>query len=493
VLKSVLQPPEEEYYQAPIVYVDYTRSQLSPAIQSCLSIQPNTVICHVYDLNAGLTQANELTGFHAGFGGAFHAGIEVYGGEWAYGVAGVDCELPRSTTSHAYKCSVILGNTHLDRVGVAKMLKVLVDEWEGGKYDTLGKNCCSFAAELCERLGCQPLPPWVDRLPKTLHSAQQAGVAAQLRVQSITHETAQYAQELHSKAQPHLEYAADVGNQVLVASRDAIEKVDRHASNFMHGLWENVYSAAEKVKERWNGTEDAEERSERILQELPVEHGTPDHQSGFHHHHPVIRQASFNAPPSALAMLHSHGDTNSMLSGYQSFDSSSTLPAYPGSDYGVNTMPSLVPHSITAVPHPAPAGQQLPYATPQQAANPFDPKHTPSAGSAIAAPSIANFTGRADSIYRVDSISSQGSAHYANRHQQAVPAAPTPRRGNSSILPTSQSRGPVTVLPTKESFVLPRQESFGNSSHRGSIAAGPSRESRPFQSGLSRPMPLGFQ
>jgi hypothetical protein len=196
----------------------------------------------VYDLNAGFTQANELTGFHAGFGGAFHVGVEVYGGEWSYGVAGVCCELPRSNTGHTYKCSVIVGNTELDRKGVAEVLKSLVDGWHGAGYDTLGHNCLKFATKLCERLGCGELPTWVDRLPNMLHGGKQAGIGSFYRMQSVAQETSQYAQELHSKAQPHFEYAANLGSQMLVASRDAMRKADQHTQTLLATLWESVQS-----------------------------------------------------------------------------------------------------------------------------------------------------------------------------------------------------------------------------------------------------------
>jgi len=386
VLQAVYTPPGAEAgeWQAPIVYVDYTRNQLSPAVLSCLEVRPNTVILHVYDLNAGLTQANELTGFHAGIGGAFHAGVEVYGGEWAYGVCGVDCELPRSTTCHAYKCSVIVGCTALDRRGVAEVLKLLVDEWYGTDYDTLGRNCCNFAAVFCERLGCESLPPWVDRFPRLLHGGQQAGLQAKSQMQAITTRTSQYAQETLIKAQPHVEYAAEKGNEMILASRAAMAQADQHAQRWMAGLWENVHSAVQHVRNRNATIESVDEEAE----EDSLESTSPIHQGTMSE---SPNPSLFGPLPALTTPRGFSTDTTSTLPAYPGFDTQSNLVAlnYPPLDCysgGVNTMPSLVSASAPSTHR----GTQVFHTSSEQATNVFTSTSSAPVGThSYAAPSAA--------------------------------------------------------------------------------------------------------
>lgn len=139
------------------------------------------VLLHVYDLNNGFRRANKVTSRgRVAVGGAFHAGVEVFGSEWSYGCCGVDASAPRAVhgNPHTYYCTIPLGRTLLDRTAFATLAWSMCQQWRGADYELFGRNCCGFASELCRRLGVQPVPDWVSRLPRLLHAGQRAGSAA---------------------------------------------------------------------------------------------------------------------------------------------------------------------------------------------------------------------------------------------------------------------------------------------------------------------------
>jgi len=135
------------------------------------NITDSTVLLHVYDLeewegtnDAIVCPINEMT-----IGGAFHAGVEVYGHEWSYGKRGVISQLPRTAEDHIYRCSIPLGVTKHSPREVAHLLTQLCREWRGGDYDLFSHNCCSFAAEFCRQLGVGDVfPAWIDRFARLL-------------------------------------------------------------------------------------------------------------------------------------------------------------------------------------------------------------------------------------------------------------------------------------------------------------------------------------
>jgi hypothetical protein len=140
-------------------------------------IGPDTVLLNVYDLES-FRGANKVLAFaidESALGGAFHAGVEIFGGEWSYGSSGVKCEQPRAADGHIYRCTVALGNTALSPREVATILHELCQAWRGHEYDLLSRNCCSFAAAFCGRLGAGPMPPWVDRFARVLSHGRSIG------------------------------------------------------------------------------------------------------------------------------------------------------------------------------------------------------------------------------------------------------------------------------------------------------------------------------
>jgi len=139
-----------------------------------------TVLLHVYDLHEDLQGTNGMLAFTLedfAMGGLFHVGVEVFGSEWSYGYIGVCCDPPRTLEAHEYRCTVVLGPTHLNSREVAGAVYDMCQSWSGREYDIISRNCCSFATEFCSRLGVGTLPPWVDRFARALDHGKKLGRA----------------------------------------------------------------------------------------------------------------------------------------------------------------------------------------------------------------------------------------------------------------------------------------------------------------------------
>jgi len=169
----------ETYQKPPPVRLKDVNGRDVPMFHGGLPQQ--AVVLNVYDLSDDFQDANDMLSF--GFedlklGGAFHAGVEILGTEWAYGFCGVVCAAPRIAADHIYRCGVIVGNTTLSRHQISFVLQEFCHTWRGGDYDLLGRNCCSFSTALLAKLGVGPMPAWVDRLARVLHQGRAAGLAA---------------------------------------------------------------------------------------------------------------------------------------------------------------------------------------------------------------------------------------------------------------------------------------------------------------------------
>lgn len=163
-----LQPGET---QGEPFFVDENRNELCPEVVEELLVGPSLVIVNLYDLSENFVRANAVTGLQAGAGGAFHCGVEVYGGEWSYGTFGVVVDPPRLQTHHIYSCSLILGTTRLQALEVGNLLHELAETWRAIDYNILSCNCCSFAHDVCKRLGVDRIPAWIDRFARLGHQA----------------------------------------------------------------------------------------------------------------------------------------------------------------------------------------------------------------------------------------------------------------------------------------------------------------------------------
>lgn len=127
------------------------------------------VMLNVYDLDESWLKTNKIFGRVLGVGGAFHAGVEVYGTEIAFGCDGIWCHDPRGDTNHVFRESVVLGKTGMSPEAIERLVRTqLSPAWTGESYHLLNRNCCSFAKELCANLVEKPVPGWIDRLARSL-------------------------------------------------------------------------------------------------------------------------------------------------------------------------------------------------------------------------------------------------------------------------------------------------------------------------------------
>lgn len=178
VLRQINTPqqPSSDQHQAKPMMLNLLKQEIVD-----VELSSQTTFLHVYDVHSAVQMANDYLAFYLeeiSVGGAFHAGIEVFGSEWAYGKSGVSGSVPRTVEGHIYRCSIFLGKTHLTPQEFAVELHELCQIWSGKDYDILGRNCCGFACDLCERLGVGPVPAWIDRFARMLHKGRTASRAA---------------------------------------------------------------------------------------------------------------------------------------------------------------------------------------------------------------------------------------------------------------------------------------------------------------------------
>lgn len=129
--------------------------------------ESNAVLLHVYDLNEDWLEANDIFRETWEFGGAFHAGVEIYGREWSFNREGIYYSAPRTHEVHVYRTTVLIGYTKYSREEVTCILEdEMHHSWPGKSYNLLARNCCSFARAFCKRITRRSIPDWVDRLPR---------------------------------------------------------------------------------------------------------------------------------------------------------------------------------------------------------------------------------------------------------------------------------------------------------------------------------------
>jgi len=135
------------------------------------------VYLHIYDVSQedGIRKLNKVLAHKYSplkLGGVFHAGVEINGLEWSYGMSqietlpGLSCVLPKQHPSHRYRQSVKLHRSKLSPEEVADLISQLAEEYPGHDYNLLRRNCCHFADDLCQRIGAGRIPGWVHRLAR---------------------------------------------------------------------------------------------------------------------------------------------------------------------------------------------------------------------------------------------------------------------------------------------------------------------------------------
>lgn len=136
------------------------------------TLKGNEVLLNVYDLGERESMRKINTASAAIGGGVYHAGVEIFGVEFAYGATeitgtGVTKCYPRCHPGHTYRSTVMMGQTKFSEFKVNKIMERLVDEWQGNEYHFIRKNCLDFSNALCQELGVGKIPGWVDRYGRT--------------------------------------------------------------------------------------------------------------------------------------------------------------------------------------------------------------------------------------------------------------------------------------------------------------------------------------
>jgi len=172
---------EHERRPAPSPSLDEDAKEQQVALVSAPKPKPTEeglpVYVHIYDVSQeeSIQKINKWLASRYSplkFGGVFHAGVEVNGLEWSYGMSfsesmpGISCVEPRMHPAHTYRQTVQLRHTKLSAEEIAELLSQLIEDYPGDDYCLLRRNCCNFADDFCRRLGAGRLPSWVIRLAR---------------------------------------------------------------------------------------------------------------------------------------------------------------------------------------------------------------------------------------------------------------------------------------------------------------------------------------
>lgn len=146
------------------------------ALYSC-----SPVMLNVYDVsNNPRIQTLNNTTKSFGYGGLFHAAIEIHGKEYSFGgtenkkatISGVFQCAPKQCPMHHYRESVFLGDCELNCQQIENILKGIRPKWLATSYNVFRKNCACFSRELAIELGVGDLPEWVFSLATTAESIE---------------------------------------------------------------------------------------------------------------------------------------------------------------------------------------------------------------------------------------------------------------------------------------------------------------------------------
>lgn len=208
------------------------------SVMDTSSFPSGMVLLHVYDVSDGdlFTKINNVTtaGNNVLVAGVFHAGVEIYGKEWCYGVtepgrSGVAYGEPRTHPQHTYRCTVPLRPTELSEQRVTEVLSRLAGEWPGSDYDLIHHNCISFCnALLRELIPDGRVPGWVDRgmraagfIDKTSKKVSQDAEYAKQVMRSMSTDLEQKVRGLgESSVDENLEVARKQSEELAAKASD---------------------------------------------------------------------------------------------------------------------------------------------------------------------------------------------------------------------------------------------------------------------------------
>eukprot|EP00931_Biecheleriopsis_adriatica_P085341 TRINITY_DN5970_c0_g1_i1.p1 TRINITY_DN5970_c0_g1~~TRINITY_DN5970_c0_g1_i1.p1 ORF type:complete len:220 (+),score=31.91 TRINITY_DN5970_c0_g1_i1:127-786(+) len=124
------------------------------------------------DLSEDWVRPNQIASDILLVGGAYHAGLEVHGQEWSYGVEGITRMRPRKHSVHIYRQSVLIGFTSQSEEQVAQfMAETMAYAWVSQDYNMFTHNCCNFTDAACRHLVGRAMPGWIDRFARVASSA----------------------------------------------------------------------------------------------------------------------------------------------------------------------------------------------------------------------------------------------------------------------------------------------------------------------------------
>jgi hypothetical protein len=139
-------------------------------------------------ISSAVTSLNTLTRNALNVGGIFHGGVEVFGDEWSFGYcpegSGVYRCNPRMNPMYEYRESVPLGVTSLSPARASAAVAALRARWRGSDYEVLERNCNHFCEALCEALGCEGPPEWLNAFANNANKARGAYQSAVSGVES---------------------------------------------------------------------------------------------------------------------------------------------------------------------------------------------------------------------------------------------------------------------------------------------------------------------
>lgn len=185
------------------------------------------MVLNVYDLDKNWQNMNGLFCDALHLGGAFHVGVEVFGKEWSFGSDGVVYGRSRDHDVHVYRQSIPLGYTRHDKRAVMAIIDDMAERtWRGETYDILGRNCCTFARELCYQiLGSDKIPAWIDRLGNGLAGVLgPVGITATVapavpRARTFDHIRQESVVSVRSEVSEYGEYEESSDNDEMVTGR----------------------------------------------------------------------------------------------------------------------------------------------------------------------------------------------------------------------------------------------------------------------------------